>query len=275
MGITAKGIAGHTLSRAEFDLLGMVDRRYFAESSEARFGEWSSAFVTSHSDWKTRVEVYSELATATVTGLATVGGPVPGRRTRILVTGSALGSIATYFHAALLAEQGWLDHCDFELTDLLEEPLHLTKAGSFDFPADAAKSSGVSHLLSPQEYRKVLSSCEVWAADAVDLSAAPDGAYDVVVAPYTHHHLNLLDKARASAELHRVTRPGGLVVIGDLTFGYEQFLDWLAHHRDEGVPYALECFVSRREHQALVPDSTEVSAHEGDYFYAFAVAKAM
>jgi SAM-dependent methyltransferase len=275
MGITARGIAGHTLSRAEFDLLGMIDRRYFAESSEARFGEWTSAFVTSHSDWATRVEVYSRLAAVTMTGLAAVGGPVPGRRTRILVTGSALGSIATYFHAALLAERGWLDNCDIELTDLLPEPLRLTRAGSFDFPADAAAATGVSHLLSPMDYRQILARCEVWAADAADLAPAPDGAFDVVVSPYTHHHLNLLDKARACAELHRVTRPGGLVVIGDLTFGYEQFLDWLAHHREEGLPYALECFLPRREHQALVPGSKEVSVHEGDFFYAFAMVKAL
>lgn len=275
MGITVSGIGGHTLSRAEFDLLGMIDRRYFAESSEARFGEWTSAFATSHSDWPTRVEVYSRLATVTMTGLAAVGGPVPGRRTRILFTGSALGSISTYFHAALLAERGWLDNCDIELSDLLVEPLRLTKAGSFDFPADAAESTGVSHLLSPQDYRRVLARCQVWAADAVELAAAPDGSFDVVVAPYTHHHLNLLDKVRACAELHRVTRPGGLVVIGDLTFGYEQFLDWLEHHHDEGLPYALECFVSRQEHQALVPHTREVSVHEGDCFYAFAMAKAI
>lgn len=270
MSVTPKGISGHALTRDEFNLLGMIDSRYFAESSGERFGEWTNSFVTSHTDWPLRVEVYSRLAAVTMSAIDVGGGIAAGERIRILFTGSALGSISTYFHAALLAERGWLDRCDIELSDLLVEPLALTREGAFDFPAEAAAATGVSHLLSPDDYKKFLSRCRVWAADAVNLAGAPDDGFDVVVAPYIHHHLNLLDKARACADLYRVTRPGGLVVIGDLTFGYEQFVSWLERHADEGIPYALECFISRSEHQALVPHSRVVAAHDGDYFYAFA-----
>lgn len=270
MSVTPKGISGHALTRDEFNLLGMIDSRYFAESSGERFGEWTSSFVTSHTDWPLRVEVYSRLAAVTMSAIDAGGGIAAGGRTRILFTGSALGSISTYFHAALLAERGWLDRCDIELSDLLAEPLALTREGAFDFPAEAAAATGVSHLLSPDDYKKLLSHCRVWAADAVNLAGAPDDGFDVVVAPYIHHHLNLLDKARACADLYRVTRPGGLVVIGDLTFGYEQFVSWLERHADEGIPYALECFIPRSEHQALVPHSRGVATHDGDYFYAFA-----
>lgn len=273
MNVTPKGISGHALTREEFDLLRMIDRRYFAESAEERFGEWTSSFATSHTDWPLRVEVYSQLATTTMRGLEAIGGIARDRRTRILFTGSALGSISTYFHAAFLAERGWLERCDFELSDLLPEPLALTRAGAFDFPAEAAASTGLSHLLSPDDYKRILSRCQVWAADAVSLTGAPDDAFDVTVAPYVHHHLNQLDKTRACEELYRVTRPGGLVVVGDLTFGYEQFVEWLKRHASEGIPYAIECFVSPREHQEFVPSSRVVAAQEGAFFYTFAKIK--
>jgi hypothetical protein len=167
-----------------------------------------------------------------------------------------------------------LDKCDIEITDLLPEPLLRTVDGDFEFPAEAAESAGLADVLSPDEYKALLSNVIAWPADVVALSRAGDATYTAVVAPYLHHHLNLLDKELACGELYRVTKPGGICAIGDLSFSYEAFCQWLGRHAGEDIPYALECFISRREHQRLLGDTHEVVAHDGTSYYAFACRKA-
>jgi ubiquinone/menaquinone biosynthesis C-methylase UbiE len=45
-----------------------------------------------------------------------------------------------------------------------------------------------------------------------------DGCADLVVSNYCFHHLSQADKRRALAEAHRVLRPGGRLVFGDMMF---------------------------------------------------------
>lgn len=273
MAITAQGIKDHSIKREEFELLGMIDRRHFINSANERFGEWKSSFVVEHPDWPLRVEVQDELAKLTCEAIKSSQMIGSGGRLRILFTGASLGSVATYFHAARLSERGWLDKFDVEITDLLAQPLEMTKAGRFHFDDRSAAATGVSAFLSAQDYKSLLARAEIWPADVVDLAHAADATFDVVVSPYLHHHLNLLDKKTACEELLRVTRPGGLCVIGDLTFGYEEFVRWLAKHSVEDVPYALECFISRREHEALFAQTTPVHAMDGSFYYGFALRR--
>jgi ubiquinone/menaquinone biosynthesis C-methylase UbiE len=46
-----------------------------------------------------------------------------------------------------------------------------------------------------------------------------DGCADLLVSNYCLHHLSETDKRRALAEVHRVLRPGGRLVFGDMMFG--------------------------------------------------------
>lgn len=64
---------------------------------------------------------------------------------------------------------------------------------------------------------------------ATELPLADD-AVDVVVSNYCFHHLSDNEKARALAEIWRVLRPGGRLVLGDMMFGLN-----LAHRRDRAV----------------------------------------
>ena len=63
-----------------------------------------------------------------------------------------------------------------------------------------------------------LTNVDVRRAGATDLSAIPDASIDVVVSNYCLHHLTDEHKRRALAELGRVLRPGGRLVIGDMMF---------------------------------------------------------
>jgi len=58
---------------------------------------------------------------------------------------------------------------------------------------------------------------EVIVGSAVSLPLV-DGCADLVVSNYCFHHLSHADKRRALAEAHRVLRPGGRIVLGDVMF---------------------------------------------------------
>lgn len=62
-----------------------------------------------------------------------------------------------------------------------------------------------------------IANVDVLAGNATDLPL-PDGSLDVVLSNYCLHHLNNVDKRRALAEVKRVLRPGGGLVIGDMMF---------------------------------------------------------
>jgi hypothetical protein len=272
MPISAEGIFGHRLTREEFDVLGFIDSRHFVHSATGRFAEWKSSFDSSHPDWRQRAEVQDVLARLCVE-VVRRKRPEDGRRLRMLFTGASLGSVATYFLAARLREVGLLDLIDIEICDLLEQPLVRTKGGDFEFTEKTAELAGLGHLLSPKAYKALLSDARTWQSNAVDLSIAKDESYDIVVAPYLHHHLNFADKTLACAELSRVTKRAGLCVVGDLTFDYQKFCVWLQKHSSEDVPYALECFVTRQMHEAMFPGCRSVAAYDGDFYYATVLRK--
>lgn len=63
-----------------------------------------------------------------------------------------------------------------------------------------------------------LTNADVVTGDATSLPF-PGGSFDVVVSNYCLHHLTHADKGRALAEIRRVLRPGGRMVVGDMMFG--------------------------------------------------------
>jgi ubiquinone/menaquinone biosynthesis C-methylase UbiE len=62
-----------------------------------------------------------------------------------------------------------------------------------------------------------LENVDVVVASAVSLPLV-DGCADLVVSNYCFHHLDERDKRGALAEAHRVLRPGGRLVFGDMMF---------------------------------------------------------
>jgi ubiquinone/menaquinone biosynthesis C-methylase UbiE len=53
------------------------------------------------------------------------------------------------------------------------------------------------------------------AASAQDLSAFPDGSFEVVTSTLAVHHMPARKRQQAFGEMYRVTRPGGRLLVAD------------------------------------------------------------
>lgn len=78
-------------------------------------------------------------------------------------------------------------------------------------------SSAMLEYLRVKAASAELENIEVATASAVSLPLV-DASADLVVSNYCLHHLSEPDKRRALAEIHRVLRPGGRLVFGDMMF---------------------------------------------------------
>lgn len=78
-------------------------------------------------------------------------------------------------------------------------------------------SSAMSRHLSERLQRDGLLNVDVLTGSAAELPLA-DESVDLVVSNYCYHHLADADKIRALADAHRVLRPGGRLVVGDMMF---------------------------------------------------------
>lgn len=78
-------------------------------------------------------------------------------------------------------------------------------------------SSAMSDYLRNEVKRRGIANVDVRHASATRLPL-PAGTVDLVVSNYTFHHLRDADKRRALAEVMRVLRPGGRLVMADMMF---------------------------------------------------------
>jgi SAM-dependent methyltransferase len=269
MAIDETGIRDHRLTPEEFDLLGYLDARLFLSSSVERFEDWDVSFATDHPDWKKRIALQRDLAE--LFGEVIAQEPPRDEPREMIFLGASRGSIATYFHLAVLARLGRLDEFNLHIGDYLWEPLEQTRNGNFAISEQAERDMGMNGF-SGADYKRELASCELAQANIVELPFE-DESFDVVIEPFVQHHLNYLDKQRACREMVRVTKPGGLCLIGDLTFDHASFSSWLAEHRSEDVPYALESFIPLERHAELLPDVTILDQRPASFYYVLAARK--
>ena len=78
-------------------------------------------------------------------------------------------------------------------------------------------SASMGEYLRAKTVSAGLENVEIVTASAVSLPLV-DGSADLVVSNYCFHHLDDAGKAQALAEVHRVLRPGGRLVFGDMMF---------------------------------------------------------
>jgi ubiquinone/menaquinone biosynthesis C-methylase UbiE len=87
--------------------------------------------------------------------------------------------------------------------------------------AAAAGPSGAVTGIDPSEAaigyarRRAPANATFLAGVAQDLSAFPDGSFDVVVSTLSIHHVPARRRQDAFAEMYRVTRPGGRLLVAD------------------------------------------------------------
>lgn len=268
--ITKDGIL-HKLTKEEFDVLPYMDGRMYLSSATARFSGWVSPFDPNYLDWPRRIKIQQTLCDSLRIALeSSIEEFEKKKQIKIIYLGAALGSISSYFSLAVLKEYGLIDKTKVFLYDLLPEPLSLTKQGLFDFSEDAARSTGLLEVFSPAEYKSVLADCEIVAGNITNL---PEDFtdFDIAVAPYIHHHLNVFDKRRACQEMQRILRSSGIALIGDLIFDYESFSAWLKYHSTENLSYALESFVSLNDHVQFFKNPKVMNTFQGDIFYNFSI----
>ena len=79
-------------------------------------------------------------------------------------------------------------------------------------------ADGMTEYLRVKASSAGLANIETVRASAVSLPLV-DASADLVVSNYCFHHLSDVDKERALAEIHRVLRPAGRLVFGDMMFG--------------------------------------------------------
>lgn len=268
--ISPQGIH-HTLTKNEFELLPYIDSRLFLESATARFSGWRSPFDINYLDWERRVYIQHKLSYVFRVALQKqikIYTDLP--ELKIIFLGCALGSIASYFVLSVLKEHGLLFKTKIYLYDLLPEPLALTKSGEFEFSEEAAESCGLFHLLTPKDYKALLQEAEILCGNVTELPYTLN-EFTVAVAPFIHHHLNLFDKQKACQQMDKILMSGGIALIGDLTFSYEEFSKWLAYHKSEEIPYALESFISLEKHIQFFKRKQIASSHREDIFYTFSL----
>ncbi|MBS0186229.1 MAG: class I SAM-dependent methyltransferase [Proteobacteria bacterium] len=268
--ISSQGIS-YKLTETEFKLLPYLDSRLFLETAMARFNGWVSPFDRNYLDWPRRIEIQEKMCQSLRLALSQNLSSLKKKNSlKVIYLGAALGSITSYFTLNVLKNFDLLEKTEVYLYDLLVEPLMLTKQGFFEFTEEAAQDCKISNTFSPLEYKNTLKNATLISGNIINL---PEDLkdFDIVIAPYIHHHLNIYDKRKACQEMQRITAPGGIILIGDLTFNYQGFKDWLLYHKVEDLPYALECFIPIEDHIGFFKKPKIIDQFKGDIFYNFSL----
>lgn len=272
--ITREGIVGNTLSESQFDSLRYLDSRMYLESAMCRFEDWDSSFDNSHVDWKARIKVQNDLANCLNNALNKRKRQyAESDKIKVIFLGASLGSVASYCVFKTLKKHNILRHIDLYIYDLLEEPLLRTKNGDFAIPDQAVYDLGGSRLISIEQYKNILRKATIKTGNIVKLPDEYNDTFDIVVAPYIHHHLNLFDKEVACKQMCNIANKTALLLVGDLTFSHHDFNRWLLKHATESVPYAIESFISLEEHISFFSGYQTLDKSKHDFYYVFCLGK--
>lgn len=265
-----------TISREEFAALLFLDRRIYEETAKVRFSSLDTNCNPNHPDFMLRLEVNAHLKEP-------IGSYVKRnkeylgkkRKVKVIELGASLGAISSLSVLEELYHAGLIDKVDLTILDICKEPLDKTKAIDFDLLGLYNRAN----LTIPfGTLKKILENTQVIEGNALD-TQQPDDEYTISIAAFTHHHLNIYDKEIACRELERITSNRGIIIVGDLTFSYEEFIKWLGKHQTElnskgqRVPYAVESFISLQQHQNLFCNSSPIFKKEYPQHYIFAMER--
>ncbi len=271
--ITPEGIETEFLTENEFKLLPYLDSKIYIESAFARFTGWHSSYDNMHPDWKDRVRVQRQLSNCFVEACKLKKfSKKDDKETKVLFLGASLGSIATLFFYSEWKEMFGSRGLEIHIVDLIEEPLVRTKSGDFELPNAALKDCDLNGNVTEEDYKNILKECHIHESNVISLPKDLSD-FDIVIAPYIHHHLNIYDKKKACEEIYRVTKQGGIILIGDLYFEYNDFNLWLKRHKAEDFPYAIESFINKEMHRQYLGNTDLITELQNDFSYAFCVKK--
>lgn len=264
-----------TIGREEFEALPYLDRRLYQETAKIRFSSLDTTLVPGHPDFNLRLEINTHLRDA-------ADYYVKHNKTRfeskdkikIIELGASLGAISSLYISDGLYRLGY-DNIELTLLDICAEPLEKTKRLDFDLQGIHNEANFAAPI---ELFRKVLRNAVIVKENFLATQFSP-ATYTLSLAPFTHHHLNIWDKKIACKELERITENLGGIIVGDLTFSYEEFVEWLKRHQTERnsqgerVPYAVESFVCLGKHQSFLRNSSTLFNQQYPEHYVFAMQK--
>ncbi len=265
-----------TISKEEFEVLSYLDRRLYEETARGRFSSLDTHFYSTHPDFNLRLEANAHLRGVVDFYIEQNREHLRRQdKIRVLELGASLGAISSLYVLDGLHKAGLTDKVELMLLDICKEPLERTKRLNFDLEGLYEKA-GFS--ISVDSLRKILRNAKVIEGNSLEIQQ-PDNYYTISLTAFTHHHLNIYDKELACRELERITAENGGIIVGDLSFSYEEFIEWLRKHQTElnsqgeRVPYAVESFVPLEQHQGFFRGSTLLFKQQYPEHYVFVVQK--
>ncbi len=265
-----------TLTKEEFELLGCLDRRIYEETAKKRFSELDTNLNPHHPDFKLRLEVNIHLKDAVNFFIKNNKEFLrKQKRIKVIELGASLGAISSLMVLEELYQAELIDKVELTILDICKEPLEKTKKSEFELEELYQK---INFSIPLDIIKKILKKTIIIEGDILNTKLKMN-EYSISIAAFTHHHLNIYDKRIACIELERITQGNGIIIVGDLTFSYEEFIEWLKKHQIEQnsigqrVPYAVESFISTEEHQKLFDDSTTIFQKKYPNHYIFAMKR--
>lgn len=265
-----------TIRKEEFEVLPYLDRRLYEETARGRFSSLDTHLGSNHPDFNLRLEVNAHLRDA-VDFYITQNREHLGSqdKIRVLELGASLGAISSLYILDGLYKAGLADKVELTLLDICREPLERTKRLDFNLEGLYKRAD---FSIPIECLRKILQTARIIDENNSE-TKLPDNYYTISLAAFTHHHLNIYDKRIACRELERITAENGLIIVGDLTFSYDEFVEWLRKHqternsKGERVLYAVESFVSLEQHQDFFRKSPPLIRKQYSQHYVFAMQK--
>ncbi|MDO8537792.1 MAG: class I SAM-dependent methyltransferase [archaeon] len=265
-----------TISRVEFEVLQYLDGRLYEETARGRFSSLDTHLDPNHQDFNLRLEVNTHLRDAVNSYIEqNIEYLKQQDKIRVIELGASMGAISSLYVLDGLYKTELADKVELTLLDICREPLERTIGLYFDLQTIYEKAD---FSIPVENLRKILQNARIVEENALE-TKQPDNSYTISLAAFTHHHLNIYDKENACRELERITTKNGGIIVGDLIFSYDEFVNWLRKHQAERnsqgqrVPYAVESFVSLEQHQDFFRNSSTVFKRQYPQHYVFAMQR--
>lgn len=265
-----------TIGKEEFEVLPYLDRRLYEQTAREGFSSLDIHLNSDHPDFNLRLEVNAHIRDV-VDFYVEQNREYLQRQDKIKVIelGASLGAISSLYVLDGLYKAGLVNKVELTLLDICREPLEKTKR--LDFGLEGLYKQA-DFSIPIEILRRILQNVKIIEGNALE-TQQPNNHYTISLSAFTHHHINIYDKEIACRELERITTKNGGIIVGDLTFSYDEFVEWLRKHQTErnaqgqGVPYAVESFVSLEQHQGFFSESSPLFKQQYPEHHVFAMQK--
>ena len=268
-------------TKQEFSNMKFLDRRIFMLTAEKRFSKLNKDYIMK----KFREEKFP------IEGNNFLGKMIfdyikknllfmkQKKKIVLLDIGSAGGALTTIFALKALHPFNLIDKTEILFVDVAEAVLQSTTLGNFFLPSDFIVKYNLAKFgKNGRGIKGLLSKAERYCSDLVQLPKEIRNV-DICISGFTHHHLNIFDKALACSEMERITRKGGFIGVADESLDYEKYLKWLKQHKNEknsdneDVPIAQESFINMEEHISMFSHVNIIKKVEKDKYYCVSMMK--